>query len=114
MSAIAVDSTQHNGAVTVSEPDPDRPRTIDVDAEISRLTTKSGIVVVGVVSVGAGLLLRVFARMLAWPKGEANHSSDSIFTGTFAEKLYIDLGMVLLVFGLALLFLSMARAHRSM
>lgn len=95
------------------EPVPDQLRTIDVDQEISRLTAKHGIVLLGILTSSAGLLLRTFARTLAWPKGEANPGNDSIFTGTFAVKLYIDLGLVSLVFGLALIFLHIMRSSRS-
>lgn len=79
---------------------------------MSRATAKFGVFFLGVISAGAGLLLRVNAHGLAWPREAASRVNDS-FSGNPGEKLFIDLGMVFLVFGLALLFLSIVRATRT-
>jgi hypothetical protein len=87
------------------------PKTVVVDIPFA--TSLSGApryAVVGGVLTLVGLLLRVFARWLAWPS-KWEYSGDRTNTSwAYNEALYIDLGLVLLAFGLALMFLGVVRA----
>lgn len=85
----------------------DRPRTVVVD--VPRLSGPPGLFLVGCFLTAAGVLLRVSARKLAWPK-EWYYSGDRANTDwAYAESVYIDIGIALLVFGLALVFLAIVR-----
>lgn len=94
----------------MTEPNPDRPRTVDIDGEISRRVEKDGLLILGLVTAFGGLVVRVFARTLATSPRE--RGGDVFVTDTYCEKLYADLGIVSLAFGLALIVVSMARAPR--
>jgi hypothetical protein len=66
---------------------------------------------VGSIFALIGLLLRSFARWLAWPE-EFKYSGDRANTiWAYRESLFADLGLVALVFGLALVFLAIARTN---
>lgn len=104
----------------MAEPTPDRPRTINIDAEIDRYLSNLNVRIpatvllfaVGVLIATCGALLRVYARKLAWPK-EWSYSGDRANTDwAHAESLYSDFGMVTLLFGLALLLVGIVRATR--
>ena len=60
-----------------------------------------------------GLLLRCFARWLAWPS-DWDYKGDRANTiWAYRESLYSDLGLVALLFGLAWVLLDIARAPAS-
>jgi hypothetical protein len=66
----------------------------------------------GCLLTGAGVLLRVFARKLAWPSSWSYSGDRANTDWAYAESVYIDIGMVTLVFGLAVLFLAIVRDTR--
>jgi hypothetical protein len=84
----------------------DYSKTIVVDVPLPRLPvlpTAGGVIAV------LGLLLRCFARSLAWP-AEWTYSGDRANTiWAYRESLYAELGLVALIFGLALVFLAVCR-----
>jgi hypothetical protein len=83
------------------------PRTVVVD-----IPTPSGATwffVWGVLVALSGLLVRWYARRLAWPNEWHYSGSRENTDWAFNEALYIDLGLVLLAFGLALVFLGLVR-----
>src|SRR5262245_31679012 len=57
-----------------------------------------------------GLLLRCFARSLAWPATWSYSGERSNTVWAYRESVYADLGLIALIFGLALVFLAIARA----
>ena len=64
----------------------------------------------GVLIAVAGLLLRSFARWLAWPT-EWHYTGERANTiWAYRETLYSELGLVTLSFGLVLIFLAVVRA----
>lgn len=80
------------------------PQTIVVDVPLPGLLP-----VAGVLFTACGLLLRCFSRWLAWP-AEWSYSGDRANTvWAYREALYAELGLVALVFGLALVWLAIAR-----
>jgi hypothetical protein len=87
---------------------PEDPPTVIVDVPSpSWLPVAGGLLVVG------GLLLRCFARWLAWP-AEWRYSGDRANTEwAYREALYADLGLAALAFGLSLVWLAIARRTRS-
>jgi hypothetical protein len=83
------------------------PPTIIIDLPVPSAT--SLFFAFGGVIATVGLLVRVFARRMAWPQ-EWHYSGDRANTKwAFNEALYIDLGMVALAFGLALILLGLVR-----
>jgi hypothetical protein len=84
----------------------DRPdKTLVVDLPHLPLLPTAGVLV-----AVAGLLLRSFARSLAWPT-EWSYTGDRANTiWAYRESLYAELGLVTLVFGLALVFLAVVKA----
>jgi hypothetical protein len=56
-----------------------------------------------------GLCLRIFARSLAWPARWEYSGARENTPWAYAESCYHDLGLVLLIFGLALIWLAIAR-----
>ena len=84
----------------------DRPdKTLVVDLPRLPLLPTAGVLI-----AVAGLLLRSFARWLAWPS-EWSYTGDRANTiWAYRESLYAELGLVTLIFGLALIFLAVARA----
>jgi hypothetical protein len=84
----------------------DRPdKTLIVDLPRLPLLPTAGVLI-----ALAGLLLRSFARSLAWPT-EWRYIGDRANTiWAYRESLYAELGLVMLVFGLALVFLAVVRA----
>jgi hypothetical protein len=91
--------------MAVANEQSDRPKTLVVDLSLPPLLPT-----VGVLIAVAGLLLRSFARWLAWPS-EWRYTGDRVNTiWAYRESLYAELGLVTLVFGLALIFLAVVRA----
>jgi hypothetical protein len=89
----------------------DRPQTIIVDLPVWLLPPL--LPTAGVIIAGVGLFLRCFARWLAWPS-EWRYTGERVNTvWAYRESLYSDLGLVALIFGLALVFLAIARATPS-
>ena len=83
---------------------PEYPPTIVVDVPLL-----SGLWVAGVLLAVGGLLVRCFARWLAWP-AEWRYNGDRANTEwAYREALYADLGLVALAFGLSLIWLAIAR-----
>lgn len=87
------------------------PETIVIDVPWLKLPSSPPLVpTVGVIIAFLGLLVRCFARWLAWPD-EWKYSGERINTmWAYRESLFAELGLVALVFGLALLFLAIARS----
>ena len=85
---------------------PDRPeKMLVVDLPRPPLLPTAGVLI-----AVAGLLLRSFARWLAWPS-EWSYTGDRASTiWAYRESLYAELGLVTLIFGLALIFLAVVRA----
>ena len=80
-------------------------KTIIVDLPRPPLLTS-----VGTLFAMFGLLLRCFCRSLAWPS-EWHYSGDRVNTiWAYRESLYAELGLVSLIFGLALIYLAVVRA----
>ena len=92
--------------MAVGSEQPDRPdKTLVVD-----LPHLPPLPAAGVLIVVAGLLLRSFARWLAW-RSEWTYTGDRANTiWAYRESLYAEVGLVTLVFGLALIFLAVVRA----
>jgi len=88
---------------------PDRPRTIVVG--LSRLPLLS---MTGALIAVAGLLVRCFARWLAWPAEWRYYGDRANTNWAYRESLYADLGLVALAFGLALVLIAIARATAPM
>lgn len=84
---------------------PDRPPTIigDIPRQ-ARLPLAGGLIAF------VGLLVRCFARWLAWPSEWKYYGDRANTVWAYHESLYADLGLVALVFGLALVFLAIARS----
>ena len=89
-----------------------QPRTIIVDVPLSHIPLPSGpswfFAWGGLVAV-VGLLVRWYARRLAWPVEWRYSGSRESTDWAFDEALYIDLGLVLIAFGLGLVFLGIVR-----
>lgn len=82
-----------------------RQPTIIVDVPLPGLLPTAGVLI-----AAAGLLVRCFARWLAWP-AEWRYDGDRANTvWAYRESLYADLGLVSLAFGVALVFLAIARS----
>jgi len=88
---------------------PPPPKTIIVDVPLPRLPLPSGLLIAGVLVTYAGFLLRRNARWLAWPR-QWEYTGERVNTPwAYAEALYIDLGLLLMAFGLGLVFLKVVR-----
>ena len=80
-------------------------QTIVVDVPLPGLLPTAGVLIAAV-----GLLVRCFARWLAWPAEWSYQGDRANSVWAYRESLYADLGLVALVFGLALVFLAIARS----
>lgn len=80
---------------------PARPETVVIDVPTPDLLPTAGVLL-----AVFGLLTRCFARWLAWPADWSYHGDRANTVWAYRESLYADLGMVSLVFGLALVWLS--------
>jgi hypothetical protein len=83
---------------------PDYPPTIVVDVPLP-----SGLWVAGVLLATVGLLVRCFARWLAWPSQWQYNGNRADSSWAYRESLYADLGLISLAFGLSLIWLAIAR-----
>ncbi|VTR94174.1 unnamed protein product [Gemmata massiliana] len=69
------------------------------------------LVIVGGLTATAGLLLRSFARWLAWPLDFPPPGSSGVpRQWQYREALYAELGLVTLVFGLVAVLIAIVRA----
>lgn len=67
----------------------------------------------GAVFAVVGLGVRVWARRLAWPRGWSYSGDRANTMWAYDEALYIDLGLVALVFGLGIILVAFFRENRA-
>ena len=78
-------------------------------AEVSELPERPLLPTAGVLIAVAGLLVRCFARSLAWLADWSYNGDRANTVWAYREALYADLGLVALAFGLSLVWLAVAR-----
>lgn len=85
---------------------PDVPPTI-----VGDIPSRARLPLAGGLIAFVGLLVRCYARWLAWPNQWHYNGDRANTVWAYHESLYADLGLVALVFGLALVFLAIARSN---